>query len=82
MFNLKLFLQVIVWGDYGRMDHKAFMGGFIVSLDDLGLSTEVDGWYKLFPASSLDDVSLLGTNRGGSMTSLEIESKLLNSPVL
>uniref|UniRef100_A0A3B3ZZD5 C2 domain-containing protein n=1 Tax=Periophthalmus magnuspinnatus TaxID=409849 RepID=A0A3B3ZZD5_9GOBI len=51
-------LQVIVWGDYGRMDHKSFMGAAQVLLDDLDLSNMVIGWFKLFPAISLVDPGL------------------------
>ncbi|PAA71686.1 hypothetical protein BOX15_Mlig011495g1 [Macrostomum lignano] len=46
-------LQVTVWGDYGRMDRKAFMGVCQVMLDDLDLVNIVIGWYKLYPTSSL-----------------------------
>ncbi|KAL0165584.1 hypothetical protein M9458_037428, partial [Cirrhinus mrigala] len=49
---------VIVWGDYGRMDSKCFMGMAQILLDDLDLSTMVGGWYKLFPTSSLADPSI------------------------
>uniref|UniRef100_A0ABK0LZZ3 Regulating synaptic membrane exocytosis 2 n=1 Tax=Rattus norvegicus TaxID=10116 RepID=A0ABK0LZZ3_RAT len=31
-------LQIIVWGDYGRMDHKSFMGVAQILLDELELS--------------------------------------------
>uniref|UniRef100_A0ACB8FEU4 Regulating synaptic membrane exocytosis protein 2 n=1 Tax=Sphaerodactylus townsendi TaxID=933632 RepID=A0ACB8FEU4_9SAUR len=31
-------LQIIVWGDYGRMDHKSFMGVAQILLDELDLS--------------------------------------------
>uniref|UniRef100_A0AAV2K248 Uncharacterized protein n=1 Tax=Knipowitschia caucasica TaxID=637954 RepID=A0AAV2K248_KNICA len=51
-------LQVIVWGDYGRMDHKSFMGAAQILLDDLDLSNMVLGWFKLFPAISLVDPGL------------------------
>ncbi|NXI49199.1 RIMS3 protein, partial [Chloroceryle aenea] len=44
-------LQVIVWGDYGRMDHKCFMGMAQIVLEELDLSSVVTGWYKLFPTS-------------------------------
>lgn len=53
-----LSLQVIVWGDYGRMDHKSFMGAAQILLDDLDLSNMVIGWFKLFPATSLVDPAL------------------------
>uniref|UniRef100_A0A8C6USB5 C2 domain-containing protein n=1 Tax=Neogobius melanostomus TaxID=47308 RepID=A0A8C6USB5_9GOBI len=34
-------LQVIVWGDYGRLDHKCFMGVAQILLEDLNLATTV-----------------------------------------
>ncbi|CAH1774588.1 unnamed protein product [Owenia fusiformis] len=46
-------LQVTVWGDYGRMDRKVFMGVSQILLEDLDLSNIVFGWYKLFSSSSL-----------------------------
>ncbi|CAL8365907.1 unnamed protein product [Arctogadus glacialis] len=51
-------LQIIVWGDYGRMDHKSFMGAAQILLDDLDLSQMVIGWFKLFPPTSLIDPAL------------------------
>uniref|UniRef100_A0A8C5G0Y9 C2 domain-containing protein n=1 Tax=Gouania willdenowi TaxID=441366 RepID=A0A8C5G0Y9_GOUWI len=51
-------LQIIVWGDYGRLDHKSFMGAAQILLDDLDLSNMVIGWFKLFPATSLVDPAL------------------------
>ena len=53
-----LCLQIIVWGDYGRMDHKSFMGAAQILLDDLDLSNMVIGWFKLFPPTSLVDPTL------------------------
>lgn len=50
--------QIIVWGDYGRMDHKSFMGAAQILLDDLELTNMVIGWYKLFPPTSLVDPTL------------------------
>ncbi|KAG7243825.1 hypothetical protein INR49_007129 [Caranx melampygus] len=41
-------LQIIVWGDYGRMDHKSFMGAAQILLDDLDLSNMVIGWLNCF----------------------------------
>ncbi|TRY93052.1 hypothetical protein DNTS_023828 [Danionella cerebrum] len=64
-------LQVIVWGDYGRMDSKSFMGMAQILLDDLDLSSTVGGWYKLFPTSSLADPSLGPLTRRLSQSSLE-----------
>lgn len=52
-FDLVAFLQVTVWGDYGRMDRKVFMGVAQIILDDLDLSNIVIGWYKMYPSSSL-----------------------------
>ena len=42
-----------VWGDYGRMERKVFMGVAQIHLNDLDLSNMVIGWYKLFTSSSL-----------------------------
>ncbi|RXN20301.1 regulating synaptic membrane exocytosis 3 [Labeo rohita] len=64
-------LQVIVWGDYGRMDSKCFMGMAQILLDDLDLSSMVGGWYKLFPTSSLADPSIGPLTRRLSQSSLE-----------
>ncbi|KAJ7427622.1 hypothetical protein WISP_05350 [Willisornis vidua] len=36
-------LQVIVWGDYGRMDHKCFMGVAQILLEELDLSSVAMG---------------------------------------
>uniref|UniRef100_A0A667Y8Z5 C2 domain-containing protein n=1 Tax=Myripristis murdjan TaxID=586833 RepID=A0A667Y8Z5_9TELE len=63
-------LQIIVWGDYGRMDHKSFMGSAQILLDDLDLSNMVIGWFKLFPATSLVDPAL------APLTNKETEGKL------
>lgn len=63
--------QIIVWGDYGRMDHKSFMGAVQILLDDLDLSNMVIGWFKLFPPSSLVDSTLAPLTRGASQTSLD-----------
>ncbi|XP_061071987.1 regulating synaptic membrane exocytosis protein 2 isoform X4 [Conger conger] len=67
-------LQVIVWGDYGRMDHKSFMGAVQILLDDLDLSNMVIGWYKLFPPSSLVDPTLAPLTRRASQSSLDSSS--------
>ncbi|XP_073782793.1 regulating synaptic membrane exocytosis protein 2 isoform X42 [Danio rerio] len=64
-------LQIIVWGDYGRMDHKSFMGAAQILLDDLDLSNMVIGWFKLFPPSSLVDPTLAPLTRRASQTSLD-----------
>ncbi|XP_036622283.1 regulating synaptic membrane exocytosis protein 1 isoform X2 [Trichosurus vulpecula] len=64
-------LQVIVWGDYGRMDHKCFMGVAQILLEELDLSSMVIGWYKLFPPSSLVDPTLAPLTRRASQSSLE-----------
>uniref|UniRef100_A0A8C2HRF1 Regulating synaptic membrane exocytosis 1a n=1 Tax=Cyprinus carpio TaxID=7962 RepID=A0A8C2HRF1_CYPCA len=64
-------LQVIVWGDYGRMDHKCFMGVAQIFLEELDLSSTVIGWYRLFPPSSLVDPTLAPLTRRASQTSLD-----------
>ncbi|XP_073714309.1 regulating synaptic membrane exocytosis protein 2 isoform X25 [Misgurnus anguillicaudatus] len=68
-------LQIIVWGDYGRMDHKSFMGAAQILLDDLELTNMVIGWYKLFPPTSLVDPTL------APLTSRPPESGLESSGV-
>ncbi|XP_035285113.1 regulating synaptic membrane exocytosis protein 2-like isoform X1 [Anguilla anguilla] len=67
-------LQIIVWGDYGRMDHKSFMGAVQILLDDLDLSNMVIGWFKLFPPSSLVDPTLAPLTRRASQSSLDSSS--------
>ncbi|XP_028844852.1 regulating synaptic membrane exocytosis protein 1-like isoform X19 [Denticeps clupeoides] len=67
-------LQVIVWGDYGRMDHKCFMGVAQILLEELDLSSTVIGWYKLFPPSSLVDPTLAPLTRRASQSSLDSSS--------
>uniref|UniRef100_A0A673H064 Regulating synaptic membrane exocytosis protein 1-like n=1 Tax=Sinocyclocheilus rhinocerous TaxID=307959 RepID=A0A673H064_9TELE len=64
-------LQVIVWGDYGRMDHKSFMGVAQILLEELDLSSNVIGWYKLFPPSSLVDPTLASLTQRASQSSLD-----------
>ncbi|XP_016368467.1 regulating synaptic membrane exocytosis protein 1-like isoform X7 [Sinocyclocheilus rhinocerous] len=64
-------LQVIVWGDYGRMDHKSFMGVAQILLEELDLASNVIGWYKLFPPSSLVDPTLASLTRRASQSSLD-----------
>uniref|UniRef100_A0A8D0A8M4 Regulating synaptic membrane exocytosis 1 n=1 Tax=Sander lucioperca TaxID=283035 RepID=A0A8D0A8M4_SANLU len=64
-------LQVIVWGDYGRLDHKCFMGVAQILLEELDLSSTVIGWYRLFPPSSLVDPTLAPLTRLASQTSLD-----------
>uniref|UniRef100_A0A3B5L950 C2 domain-containing protein n=1 Tax=Xiphophorus couchianus TaxID=32473 RepID=A0A3B5L950_9TELE len=71
-------LQVIVWGDYGRLDHKCFMGVAQILLEELDLSSTVIGWYKLFPPSSLVDPTLAPLTRLASQTSGERSPQ--NSP--
>jgi len=56
----------MVWGDYGRMDRKVFMGVAQVNLDDLDLSNIVFGWYKLFTTASI-----VGPTRRSSQSSLD-----------
>ncbi|XP_054074708.1 regulating synaptic membrane exocytosis protein 4 isoform X1 [Rissa tridactyla] len=65
------FLQVIVWGNYGRMERKHFMGVARVLLEELDLSTLAIGWYKLFPTSSMVDPTTGPLLRQSSQLSLE-----------
>lgn len=46
-------LQITVWGDYGKLDRKVFMGVAQVLLGELDLTSLVIGWYKLYSLSSL-----------------------------
>ena len=59
-------LQITVWGDYGRLDRKVFMGVAQVLLDELDLTHPVMGYYKLFNSSSVAEV-----HHRGSISSLE-----------
>ncbi|CAB1422422.1 unnamed protein product [Pleuronectes platessa] len=63
--------RVIVWGNYGRMDRKCFMGVARILLEELDLSTMVIGWYKLFPTSSMVDPTMAPLIRHSSQMSLE-----------
>lgn len=71
LFSFLFCQQIIVWGDYGRMDHKSFMGVAQILLDELELSNMVIGWFKLFPTSSLVDPTLAPLTRRASQSSLE-----------
>ncbi|RMB95655.1 hypothetical protein DUI87_27767 [Hirundo rustica rustica] len=62
---------VIVWGNYGRMERKHFMGVARVLLEELDLSTLAIGWYKLFPTSSMVDPTTGPLLRQSSQLSLE-----------
>ncbi|XP_072489791.1 regulating synaptic membrane exocytosis protein 4 [Notamacropus eugenii] len=64
-------LQVIVWGNYGRMERKHFMGVARVLLEELDLTTLAVGWYKLFPTSSMVDPATGPLLRQSSQLSLE-----------
>lgn len=63
--------QVTVWGDYGRIEKKVFMGVAQISLDDLDLSNIVIGWYKLYGTTSLVSDPHLALSRRSSITSLD-----------
>jgi regulating synaptic membrane exocytosis protein 2 len=53
-------LQVTIWGDYGKLDRKVFMGVAQIMLNELDLTSMVIGWYKLYSVSSLmSDYALL-----------------------
>lgn len=66
-------LQVTVWGEYGRMEKKVFMGVAQVMLDDLNLTNMTIGWYKLFPPSSLVNVATAASSssQGNSLASMD-----------
>ncbi|XP_034130321.1 rab-3-interacting molecule unc-10 isoform X32 [Drosophila guanche] len=65
-------LQITVWGDYGRIEKKVFMGVAQIMLDDLNLSNIVIGWYKLFGTTSLVSCSTVGLgSRRSSLASLD-----------
>lgn len=66
-------LKVTVWGDYGRMDKKTFMGVAQIVIDDLDLSNIVIGWYKLFNASSVISLPTSG-KASNSLISTSMES--------
>uniref|UniRef100_A0A673GN72 Regulating synaptic membrane exocytosis protein 4-like n=1 Tax=Sinocyclocheilus rhinocerous TaxID=307959 RepID=A0A673GN72_9TELE len=66
-----LYNQVIVWGNYGRMDRKCFMGVARILLEELDLTNMVIGWYKLFPTSSMVDPTMAPLIRHSSQLSLE-----------
>ncbi|XP_070533508.1 regulating synaptic membrane exocytosis protein 2-like isoform X5 [Ptychodera flava] len=68
-------LQITVWGDYGRMDRKVFMGVSQILLDDIDLSSNTLGWYKLFTTSSLAD-----TPHRSSVTSMESSNSYSSIP--
>lgn len=46
-------MQITVWGDYGKLDKKVFMGIAQIVLDDLNLTGTVVGWYRLYPINSV-----------------------------
>ncbi|XP_051568926.1 regulating synaptic membrane exocytosis protein 4-like isoform X2 [Myxocyprinus asiaticus] len=64
-------VQVIVWGNYGRMDRKCFMGVARILMEELDLTNMVIGWYKLFPTSSMVDPTMAPLIRHSSQLSLE-----------
>jgi regulating synaptic membrane exocytosis protein 2 len=63
----------MVWGDYGRMDKKTFMGVVQIVIDDLDLSNIVIGWYKLFHTSSVITLPTSG-RASNSLMSTSMES--------
>lgn len=46
-------LQVIVWADYGKRDHKSLMGVAQIQLASLDISSLIVSWYRLFNAPSM-----------------------------
>ena len=65
-----------MWGDYGRMERKEFMGVAQIHLNDLDLTAIVVGWYKLFANCSLD-----GGGGGAMSTSSSLTQMTSASPV-
>jgi len=74
----RVLFQITVWGDYGRMERKVFMGVAQVLLDDLDLINMVIGWYKLFTSSSLvtHPSSAIRRNSGSSLESTYTTSSI------
>ncbi|XP_055077805.1 regulating synaptic membrane exocytosis protein 4 isoform X2 [Periophthalmus magnuspinnatus] len=68
-------MQVIVWGNYGRMDRKCFMGVARILLEELDLSSMVIGWYKLFPTSSMVEPTMAPLIRQSS-SQMSLESNI------
>jgi len=50
-------LKIAIWGDYGKLDRKVFMGIAQIKLDELDLSNYVDGWYTLWDLRSKMETS-------------------------
>lgn len=46
-------MQVTIWGDYGKLDRKVFMGIVQIMMDDCDLANTVVGWYKMYSISSI-----------------------------
>jgi regulating synaptic membrane exocytosis protein 2 len=64
-------LQITVWGDYGKLDRKVFMGISQIVLNELNLTTMVIGWYKLYSVSSLmTDYRTLTLSHNSSLINL------------
>lgn len=79
-------LQVTVWGDHGRLDHKSFMGCAQIDLNSYDLVNKRKNkmhWYRLFQTSSLVDATSPihhdPTNFAGSITSADSDQHLQNS---
>lgn len=60
--------QVIVWGEYSRLERKSLMGAVQIVLDDLDLSNIVIGWYKLFNTDSFINLQPGGKTSSGSVS--------------
>lgn len=61
-----------IYGDYGVMEPKAFLGVVLVHLKNIDLSEVVTSWYRLYPFASLVDGNSLGST--GSMSSIDSEA--------
>ena len=57
--------QITVYGEYGRMERRVFMGVSQIVLSHLDLSTMVIGWYKLYTQASLAVSHGLTTSTSG-----------------
>ncbi|CAF1216277.1 unnamed protein product [Rotaria sordida] len=77
-------LQISVWGDYGKLDRKVFMGVCQIHLEELHLnsSAQVLDWYKLFSANSLmNNYTIVQQSPKGktSITTNDLHSALKNN---
>ncbi|CAF3788288.1 unnamed protein product [Rotaria sordida] len=77
-------VNISVWGDYGKLDRKVFMGVCQIHLEELHLnsSAQVLDWYKLFSANSLmNNYTIVQQSPKGktSITTNDLHSALKNN---